>query len=722
VRSLIQSRQPGAGSRAAAVALLALTLVAACSSDDPLPTGPRTTPTAPVAAIVGATVTGVPFDVAAINESGQVVGTSMAGGVPRAMLWSLSEAAQDLGTLGGTSSWAYAINESGQVVGASLTSTGSRHAFLWTPGQGMQDLGTLPGGTSSTARGINDLGQVVGESKVPRPQPDPREPETQAFLWTPGQGMHDLGALGPSLNSSIAFDINNAGHVVGRAFSSDRLILPPTDPEYFSRAFLWAPGQGMQDLGDLGGGYSVAYAINDAGQVVGRSWLSVIVPDYGVLYKAFLWTPGQGMRSLGDLWSGPSTSAAHGINDAGQVVGASDLGIAFANRVGHPLHGFLWSPSDGMEALSPTTGIRVARDINVRHQVVGDGRMATLQLSPGNRAPVAVVGGPYSGTEGSPVAVALSGTDTDDVGFLYTVSFGDGTPNWVDIYPPGNHLFPDNGTYTLALTVRDRRGGTDTKTATVSIANAAPAILAGSLTGPSAPVQVMNGSASAPVALEFRDLGGRNDTYAAEVACGNGIVLTPSNIPVFDTYNGNTYIGGTGTYTGACTYTSAGVYTVRATVSDEDGGTSVPAFYRYVVVFDTDGASTTGSGFYSLPGQGKAKAHFSFNVRFPKGQSAPNGTARFWIPGGALDFESTAIEMLVASGRRAQFWGTGILNGVAARFRVTAVDGGSGQDAIRIELWDAAGTLLLYDTERGAAQDDPVATLIIGGNVQIHGS
>jgi len=42
--------------------------------------------------------------------------------------------------------------------------------------------------------------------------------------------------------------------------------------------------------------------------------------------------------------------------------------------------------------------------------------------------------------------------------------------------------------------------------------------------------------------------------------------------------------------------------------------------------------------------------------------------------------------MLVAAGNRAQFWGTGTLNGSAARFRITTVDGGEGHDAIRIEL------------------------------------
>jgi hypothetical protein len=231
------------------------------------------------------------------------------------------------------------------------------------------------------------------------------------------------------------------------------------------------------------------------------------------------------------------------------------------------------------------------------------------------------------------------------------------------------------------------------------------------------------GSASAPVAFEFTDMGGRQDVYTAAVACGNGVVLTAADIPVVETSQNNTYTGGRGTYSGACAYTSAGVYTVRATVSDEDGGTSAPAFFRYVIVFDPAG-SAVGGGFYSVPGQGNRKAHFTFDASFPGQGPVPNGTVRVWIPGGEMDFESSAVEMLVVSGSWAQFWGTGTLNGAPARFRITAVDGkanghGGAADAIRIELRDASGATLLYDTQPGAAQDAPVTTRTEGGNIRI---
>ena len=50
----------------------------------------------------------------------------------------------DLGTLGGTYSYANGINNKGQIVGYSLTASGQDHAFLYSGGK-MTDLGTLGG-------------------------------------------------------------------------------------------------------------------------------------------------------------------------------------------------------------------------------------------------------------------------------------------------------------------------------------------------------------------------------------------------------------------------------------------------------------------------------------------------------------------------------------------------------------------------------------------------
>ena len=104
---LIQTvRRPDAAWRARFVALTTFVVAAAC--DQP----PDTLPTSP-------------------ESHGIVVNASVV----------------ILPTLGGVSTSAVDINELGEVVGSGSTGQ-ANHAFLWAPGLGMRDLGTLGGGHS----------------------------------------------------------------------------------------------------------------------------------------------------------------------------------------------------------------------------------------------------------------------------------------------------------------------------------------------------------------------------------------------------------------------------------------------------------------------------------------------------------------------------------------------------------------------------------------------
>lgn len=105
----------------------------------------------------------------AINNLGQVVGFSTSVRPPDAPIHSpqfpratlfMAGIPEDLGTLGGWSSYAYAINNRGEVVGEAGDSAQVMRAFFYANGV-MTELPGL-GGQRSIAYDINDAGDVVG--------------------------------------------------------------------------------------------------------------------------------------------------------------------------------------------------------------------------------------------------------------------------------------------------------------------------------------------------------------------------------------------------------------------------------------------------------------------------------------------------------------------------------------------------------------------------------
>jgi len=206
------------------------------------------------------------------------------------------------------------------------------HAFLWQGGF-ITDLGVLPHGWSSAPLAISANGLIAGVAVNGEIDPlIPGFPEQRGVLWKDGKIL-DLGTVPEGGYENYANSVNSSGQVVGTAFNT--IPDPNTLGTHIfnnlfsftqARAFLWQDGA-MQDLGTLGGNDAVAFLINEQGQVTGWSYTSTTQADAGCYLPlatgSFLWDEAHGMRNLGSLGGG--CTVAQALNDHGQVVGGSLL-------------------------------------------------------------------------------------------------------------------------------------------------------------------------------------------------------------------------------------------------------------------------------------------------------------------------------------------------------------------------------------------------------------
>jgi hypothetical protein len=169
-------------------------------------------------------------------------------------------------------------------------------------------------------------------------------------------------------------------------------------------------------------------------------------------------------------------------------------------------------------------------------------------------------------------------------------------------------------------------------------------------------------------------------------------------------------------------------------VTDDDGGSSYAD--GEVVVYDASAGFVTGGGWIDvqqgsyLPNTSLAgRANFGFTSQYKKGATVPTGNTEFQFQVANLNFHSENFSWLVVSGYKAQFKGTGTINGAGNYdFVLTAYDGdigGQGQtgvDRFRIVITDHATGNVVFDNRNGASMDMDVANPqnISGGSIVIH--
>jgi probable HAF family extracellular repeat protein len=220
----------------------------------------------------------------AISADGAVIagnGNTVGSGI-HAVRWPDAVTIADLDSGGAHSnSLAYAASADGSVVIGSGSYAGANHAFRWTAGDGLADLGTLPSGTFSNGAGVTDDGTiVVGYG-------DDSTGQQRAWQWTAGDGMvalPDLAGVGPTAAYNASWIAGNGSAIVGYA------RVAQTDLPYTGQtAVYWTLADGLVHFLDLPAdttGTTTAYRVSDDGSIIAG-----YVSD-GASFQPAYWTSG----------------------------------------------------------------------------------------------------------------------------------------------------------------------------------------------------------------------------------------------------------------------------------------------------------------------------------------------------------------------------------------------------------------------------------------------
>ena len=287
----------------------------------------------------------------------------------------------DLGVVGPEPGQPFSVTQDGLVSGNALTKEGVTHAILWFGGIKL-DIGKKGlGGSNSVAFGANQWGQVVGEAETGAADPNgedfcgfkffglPSSGSCLAFVWQ-NDKMTALPALGG--NNAGANQINNHGDVAGYAETAAPDSGCPSPQVLQFKPTLWSKGKAWELRTFSGDKDGTALGINDNGQVVGASGDCALF-NPNLLFPlqplhALLWDHGT-MTDLGTLGGTGHGfgNVALNLNSKGHVVGNSDLTGDTAG------HAFLWTKATGMQDLGTLPGdfISAGLGINDQDEVVG---------------------------------------------------------------------------------------------------------------------------------------------------------------------------------------------------------------------------------------------------------------------------------------------------------------------------------------------------------------
>ena len=114
-------------------------------------------------------------------------------------------------------------------------------------------------------------------------------------------------------------------------------------------------------------------------------------------------------------------------------------------------------------------------------------------------------------------------------------------------------------------------------------------------------------------------------------------------------------------------------------------------------------------------------------MKYHKDTIVPTGQNQFTFQAGDFNFRATAYDWLVVSGAKAQYKGSGQVNGSGDySFLLTVTDGdadgGGGLDKFRLKVVEKATSTVIYDNAFGSSEDMDIANpqVIRQGSIVIH--
>jgi hypothetical protein len=481
------------------------------------------------------------------------------------------------------------------------------------------------------------------------------------------------------------------------------------------------------DLGVCGAkvSYTVSSADNCAGQIVTQTagLTSGATFPVGTTVNTFVVTDAAGNTATCSFSVTVKDAEAPTITCPGDIIVNNDRGVCGA-KVSYAINS---SDNCSGQTVQQTAGLAsgstfpVGTTVNTFVVTDAAGNTATCSFSvtvkdaeaPVITCPANIVGNADPLVCTALVNFAASATDNCSAQISYDVG---GTPISSPFYFPV-------GLTTVHAVAKDPSGNSSECSFTVTVLNPAPVV---ALTGPaSGSLYAINTAVN--FTATFTDVGGGTHTgvWSFDSLTKAATITEPSG-------------SNPGSATASYTFTAAGVYTVKLVINDSCGdsgvGTQIGGMNLLVVVYDPSAGFVTGGGWINSPAGAYAadpllsgKANFGFVSKYQKGANTPTGNTEFQFKAGNLNFSSTSYEWLVVSGAKAQYKGSGTINGAGDfGFLLTATDGqvtgGGGTDKFRIKIWSKASGGVVYDNGLGAPDDIDTANpqAIGGGSIVIH--